>query len=378
MLRKLVATLSRPILVAAALAPLALSFGCVALARTLSWPHSSASQGALKPRTPKAIIGVNAALGRGDKFAKAVHAAGFTSDRIEPLVGGRDVSYENVPKIARAFGFINNDVVVGDINDGGPRRSERSLSEWAREPSLKRWTDRALGEVEEAARYGNTLMEVGNEMFLVAALPGSKYPQPKAYAHMFVALSRAVDDAKHRTRGYKLPSGVRLLFDLFGEYEESSDHWSEVALSSGKYHGWLGDALEAPEEVGKELRNRIEGFTFHPYETRVRNSKGEWEAAKERRHDSGTLALKYDYEEARELGLENLPVYVTELGFTTSGSLQAVEAKAEYAELLSFPEVKGIWYFAAAETEKKTGLFERWRRGWRLDKAGQALLAITG
>jgi hypothetical protein len=236
-----------------------------------------------------------------------------------------------------------------------------------------------LGEVEEAARYGNTLMEVGNEMFLVAAVPGFKYPQPQAYAQMFVALSKAVDAAKHRAQGYKLPSGVRLLFNLFGEYEESNDKWSELALSAGKFHGWLGDALEAPGEVGKELRSRIEGFSFHAYETRVRSSKGRWEAAKEPRHDSGTLGLKYDYEEAQDLGLGTLPVYVTELGFTTSGSVQAAEVKGEYEELLAFPEVKGIWYFAAGpETEKKTGLFELWHRQWRLDKAGQALLAVTG
>jgi hypothetical protein len=235
-----------------------------------------------------------------------------------------------------------------------------------------------LGEVEEAARYGNTLMEVGNEMFLVAAVPESQYPQPKAYAQMFVALAKAVDRAKHRAKGYKLPSGVRLLFNLFGGYEESNEKWSEVALSAGKYHGWLGDALEAPGEVGTELKRRIEGFTFHAYETRAHNSKGEWELAKERRHDSGTFGLKYDYEEAQALGLGNLPVYVTELGFTTSGAIQAAEAKAEYEELLSFPEVKGIWYFAAGpETERKTGLFERWHGRWRLDKAGRALLAVA-
>jgi hypothetical protein len=91
------------------------------------------------------------------------------------------------------------------------------------------------------------------------------------------------------------------------------------------------------------------------------------------------LGLKYDFEEAQDLGLGNQPVYVTELGFTTSGSVQAAEAKGEYEELLAFPEVKGIWYFAAGpETERKTGLFERWHGRWRLDKAGQALLAVTG
>ncbi len=367
------------VLVIAVLVALALAYGCAALATTPAPPRRSASPSSVKPHTSKVIVGVNGALGRGEGFARAVRAAGFPSDRIEPLVLGRDVSYENVPKIAGAFGFTDNAVTVGDINDGGPRRSEPALSQWATEPSLKRWTDRALGEVEEAARYGNTLMEVGNEMFLVAAVPGSKYPQPKAYARMFVALSKAVDEAKHRTRGYKLPSGVRLLFDLFGEYEEARAKWSELDLLAGKYHGWLGDALEAPGDLGRELRQRIEGFSFHAYETRVHNRRGEWEAAREPRHDSGTLGLRYDYEEAQDLGLGNLPVYVTELGFTTSGSVQAAEAKGEYEELLALPEVKGIWYFAAGpETEKQTGLFERWHRGWRLDKAGQALLAVTG
>jgi hypothetical protein len=379
MLPKLWAILLPPILAADVLVSLALAPSCAALAATPAQTRFSASPSSAKPHSSRVIIGVNAALGRGEGFAKAVRSAGFTSDRIEPLVRGRDLSYENVPKIAGAFRFTDNAVLVGDINHGGPRSREASLSEWATEPNLGRWTARALGEVEEAARYGNTLMEVGNEMFLVAAVPGFKYPQPQAYAQMFVALSKAVDAAKHRAQGYKLPSGVRLLFNLFGEYEESNDKWSELALSAGKFHGWLGDALEAPGEVGKELRSRIEGFSFHAYETRVRSSKGRWEAAKEPRHDSGTLGLKYDYEEAQDLGLGTLPVYVTELGFTTSGSVQAAEVKGEYEELLAFPEVKGIWYFAAGpETEKKTGLFELWHRQWRLDKAGQALLAVTG
>ena len=140
----------------------------------------------------------------------------------------------------------------------------------------------------------------------------------------------------------------------------------------------LGMAWKRANEVGQELRHRIEGFTFHPYETRVRNSQGQWEAAKERHHDWGASGLNYDYEEARDLGLENLPVYVTELGFTTSGSVQAAEAKAEYEELLSFPEVKGIWYFAAGPlTEEKTGLFERSDGHWKLDKAGEAVRAVT-
>jgi hypothetical protein len=332
-----------------------------------------------KPAYPEVIIGVNDALGRGDELAEAIFAAGFTSDRIEPLVLGRDVSHENTPGIASELGFIDNSVTVGDVNHGGPRNSEPSLSEWATEPKLKEWTARALGEVEEAAKYGNTLMEVGNEMFLVAAVKESTYPQPKAYAQMFVSLSRAVDEAKRRTAGYKLPAAVKLLFNLFGEYEESEDNWSKIRLSAHEYHGWLGDALEAPGRVGNELRTRVEGFTFHPYETRVRQSDGEWAPAKEPGHDWGTSGLSYDYAEARDLGFGDLPVYATELGFTTSGAVQAAEAKAEYEELLSFPEVKGIWYFAAGpETEEKTGLFERSDGEWKLNEAAEALQEATG
>ena len=328
---------------------------------------------------PEAIIGVNDALGLGDNLAETVFAAGFTSDRIEPLVHGRDVSYENTPQIASELGFLDNAVVVGNINNGGPREQEASLAEWATEPRLKEWTARAVGEVEEAARYGNTLMEVGNEMFLVATIKGSKYPQPKAYAQMYVSLSKAVDGAKTRTEGYKMPAAVKLLFNLFGEYEESNGKSSQIHLSTGEYHGWLGDALEAPGGAGKELRARIEGFTFHPYETRVHDSNGNWAPAAEAGHDWGTSGLKYDYAEARDLGFEDLPVYATELGFTTSGAVQAAEAKAEYEELLSFPEVKGIWYFAAGpETEEKTGLFEGSEGQWKLNKAGEALLQATG
>ncbi len=331
------------------------------------------------PTYPDVIIGVNGALGLGNELAETVFAAGFISDRVEPLVHGMDVSHENTPQIASEFGFLNNMVIVGNINDGGPRNRETSLSEWATEPRLKEWTARALAEVEEAARYGNTLMEVGNEMFKVATVKEEKYAQPKAYARMFVSLSKAVDDAKSRTKGYKLPLTVRLLFNLFGDYEVSEGDWSRVELSAHDYHGWLGDALEAPGGTGSELRKQIEGFTFHPYETRVHNSSGEWEAAQEPGHDWGTAGLGYDYAEAQDLGFGDLPVYATELGFTSSGSTQAAELKAEYEELLTFPEVKGIWYFATApDTEEKIGLFERSEGRWKLDRAGEALWAAIG
>jgi hypothetical protein len=369
-IRKLVAV-SLPILaIGAGLTPCASAHEAVKLRASALVPS---------PTYPDVIIGVNDAFGRGNALAEDVFTAGFTSDRIEPLVFGRDKSFENVPQIASEFGFIDNTVIVGDINQGGRRGMEASLSEWATEPRLREWTGRALREVEEAAKYGNTLMEVGNEMFLVATVKESRYPQPRAYAQMFVSLSKAVEGAQRRTKGYKLPRSIKLLFNLFGEYEESEGKWSKVALSERQYHGWLGDALEAPDEVGKELGKRIQGFTFHPYETRVHNSKGVWEAAEEPEHDWGTSGLKYDYEEAQGLGLGDLPLYVTELGFTTSGSVQAAEARAEYVELLSFPEVKGIWYFVAgARTEGKTGLFEGSGKRWKLDKAGEALRALTG
>ena len=117
----------------------------------------------------------------------------------------------------------------------------------------------------------------------------------------------------------------------------------------------------------------------HPYEIRVQNSNGELEPAQERGHDWGTAGLKYDYAEAKDLGFGDLPVYATELGFATGGSMQAAEVKAEYEELLTLPEVKGIWYFAAGpDTEAKRGLFEGPEGGWRLDRAGEALWAAAG
>src|ERR1019366_6900438 len=144
------------------------------------------------PVTPPAsgvIIGTNDALGWGPEVAKKTFAAGLRSARIEAGAG------LNTPQHAREEGFTNNIVIVGNTPDGSRLATVETAS----------WTAKALAEVKEAAANGDTLMEVGNEMFLKGG-----QAEPVKYAEMYVSLDNAVKAAG--------VTGVKLLFNDYGDY----------------------------------------------------------------------------------------------------------------------------------------------------------------
>ncbi|HEV3048301.1 MAG TPA: hypothetical protein VGY13_13185 [Solirubrobacteraceae bacterium] len=314
--------------------------------------------------TTRPIVGTNGAYccsaRREAKFVRnseALVSGGIASDRIEATDDAETESestHGNSLELASEFGFLNNDVIVGNTNDW-QRLSTVSTASWVKQ---------ALGQVERAAAYGNTLMEVGNEMWLKGEC--GECAEPVKYAEMFVALSKEAQRAK---QAGALPADVKLLFDLTGDYDGSS--------RIGERRGWLGDALKAQPE----LKSRIEGFTFHPYDLEGR-TLAEEETVPSYQYDYGLRGLKADYQEAIELGVEHTNVFATEFGICrnkpyegrTCETRGAPKSEAEdeqqaetvYDELLDgslFPEVKGLWWFPSYPAEDKYAFFAGWGGG---------------
>lgn len=334
--------------------------GCAAEAQSLAGGEGGV--------TTRHIFGTNGALCCSQDMPSALIAntaalvaSGIASDRVasngDPETEAEEM-FGNTPALASENHLVNNDVIVGNTPNG-VRLSSVDTATWA--PQTRE-------QVETAARYGDVLMEVGNEMWLKGEC--HECAEPDKYAEMFAALSREVQKGKE---AHSIPADVKLLFDLTGSYYLGDDEWS--AANEGR--GWLGDAISTQPE----LLTRIEGFTFHPYDP-----EGLTLAEEERyvhpTYDYGLLGLKVDYEEARELGVRHTNVYATEFGICENREVDEescaargarktpaedrLEAEAEYAELLDeseFPEVKGLWWYQAYPVEDKYSFFGGWRGG---------------
>ncbi len=331
--------------------------------KSATYPEGcSAEAQASKATTTRRIFGVNgglccskeinAALG---KNAETLVSDGIASDRIETYdsaeVEGEETYGNSLANTAK-YHFVNNDVIVGNTNDS-ERLSTITTATWAKE---------AREQVERAATNGNVLMEVGNEMWLKGQC--GECTEPAKYAEMFVALSKEVQKAKE---GKAIPQDVKLLFDLTGDYYLGGGKWS----NANEKHGWLGDALAAQPE----LKTRIEGFTFHPYDVEGL-TLAEEEKLVTYEYDYGLRGMKEDYNEAVELGIKHTNVYATEFGICANkecNTEKAAKTEAEenkqaetvYSEMLgsSFPELKGLWWFNAYPVEDKYGFFKGWGGG---------------
>jgi hypothetical protein len=320
-----------------------------------------------KAATTRRIFGTNGGLCCSKEIqtkfienAETLQAADITSDRIEMYLNAEteaNETYGNDLPSSHEHHYINNDVIVGNTNDS-EKLSTVNTTTWAKE---------TREEIERAGKDGYTLMEVGNEMWLKGDGSGCEAcAEPKKYAEMFIALSKEVQKYKESKA---IPQDVKLLFDLTGDYYKGEGKWS----NSNEKHGWLGDALSAESE----LKTRIEGLTFHPYDVEGA-TLAEEETYGTYEYDYGLRGLKVDYNEAVELGLKHTNVYATEFGVCrnkefeertcdTSGTLKTEaednkQAETNYKELLGskFPEVKGLWWYAAYPVEDKYSFFNGW------------------
>jgi hypothetical protein len=295
------------------------------------------------------------------KNAETLLEDGIASDRVStnnnPETEAEE-TYGNTPKLAYEHHFVNNDVIVGNILDS-ERLSKVTTATWVKE---------AMGQIETAAKYGNVLMEVGNEMWLKGQC--GECAEPAKYAEMFVALSKEVVKAKESK---VIPQDVKLLFDLTGDYYLGHSEWSNAT----EKRGWLGDAVTAQPE----LKTRIEGFTFHPYDAAA-ETLAEEEKLYPYEYDWGVRGLKEDDAEAVELGVKHTNVYATEFGVCTYKLIEGEcrkegtkiteaeslkNAETDYNELLNsseFPEVKGVWWYGAYPGEAQWySFFKGWGGG---------------
>jgi hypothetical protein len=261
------------------------------------------------PEPSGVIIGVVGGSGWGPEVAEKVIAAGFKSERLEaggPYTTDQE-SYDN--------GFRNDTVIVGNTPDNEPLSTVNTAS----------WVASALAQVKEAVAFDYTTLEVGNEM----NGKGSQR-EPAKYAEMFMALYNAVNAA-----GIK---GARLLFSGGGDYMRPGGTWSQITNGGG----WVADAVKA--QPG--LLSAVGGFVEHPY-GRAHEDNGE---------HAGPGGMEDQHANEVALGFKNTDIYITEYGVQfTPGSegrynasteaLQAQRIKEVYAEFLSLPYVRGIWYY---------------------------------
>jgi hypothetical protein len=156
---------------------------------------------------------------------------------------------------------------------------------------------------------------------------------------MYMSLARAVDAA-----GVK---GVKLLFNSFGDYVRPTGTWSQVANGGG----WIAAALAA--QPG--LKERLDGFTNHPYGLVGENQENDW----------GPGALAAEHNQAVALGFANTAYYVSEYGIrveaggptgSASPAQQAERVKAVYSELIGLGYVKGIWFYESHDESSS----EKW------------------
>jgi sugar lactone lactonase YvrE len=297
---------------------------------------SSAVTAIVAPLEPPVTIGVNDGSGWGPADAEKFVALGIKSERLEaPGTSGGSGSIAEYVKTSQSNGFTNDIVTVGNTPDTEPLSTV----------NISTWTAATVKQVEEAAENGVKLFEVGNEMFLKGPrCQGCRQQkEPVKYAEMFVSLSKAVDAAGI--------TGVKLLFDSFGDYEEyEGGPWSQACCGGG----WLATA----ERAEPELLQRVAGFTMHPYGEAGGNLENDW----------GPGALKVEHDQAVSLGFENTEYYATEFGVeldtggvtgSSSPADQAEKIRAVYAELIGYGFVRGIWYYQTHDDGTgKWGLIE--------------------
>ena len=253
------------------------------------------------------IIGVNDGSGWGPEDAHKFIALGITSER---------TGSASQDAYSAEQGFQNDTVIVGDTNDSSPLSSVNTAS----------WTSSALEEVKAAVSHGDTLLEVGNEMYLKAN--GNGNGEEVKYGEMYVSLANAVKSA-----GIK----ATLMFNSFGA-------------------GWISGAIKAQPS----LKTLIDAFSNHPYGLANENSSGKW----------GPGAMEAMHAEAVSLGVVNTNFYITEFGVEdgigpkpqvgSSGPAQQAERiKAVFTELIGTGYVKGIWYYQTHDDSTgKWGLIE--------------------
>ncbi len=298
--------------------------------------------------TPSVIIGVTGGTSWGEPDSLKFREYGFASERLNANPGHTTIA-ESI-----ALGWKNDIVIVGNVDD------EEELGK----VNITKWTEETLAQVKEEAAHGVMLMEVGNEMFLKGPRCGGCYQQkePARYAEMFVSLSKAVEEAGI--------SGVKLLFDSYGDYQESEGgKWSQVCCGGG----WLATA----EKAEPELLKRVAGFTMHPYGEVGENKENDW----------GPVALKVEHEQAVSLGFEHTDYYATEFGVklneegpsgSSSPANQAEKIKAVLTELIGYGFVKGIWYYQTHDDGTgKWGLIEPQENGESPFVARPALEALA-
>ena len=275
------------------------------------------------------IIGLTGGSSNGKEDSTKFKEDGLTSERLNANDGEAAINR------SLEYGWSNPVVMVGNTQDTEPLRTI----------NVATWTETALAQVKWLAARGITLLEVGNEMYLKGPRCTGCYQQkePAKYAEMFVSLSRAVEEAKI--------SGVKLLFNSYGDYQEREGGGFSCVCGG---RGWLGDALKAQPE----LKKRIADFTMHPYGEKAENSA----------NDLGPQALYVEHKQAVELGFEHTDYYVTEFGVeleapgpegSKSPEDQAERIRGVYEELIGFGFVKGIWYYGALDNSTgKWGLIE--------------------
>ncbi len=324
----------QPRLSKAAILPCLLAASAIAWAIPATSANAATSQGphvGPAAEEPPVIIGVNGGTGWGMADPAHLQEYGLTSTRFEAGEG------QPLSELARD-GWKDDLVIVGNTPD------EDALST----VDIPTWTREALAQVKEAAGDGETLLEVGNEMYLKGNFCAGcgRTIEPVKYAEMFIALSRAVE-AAHIT-------SVKLLFDSYGDYQAvEGGPWSQIWTGGG----WLAAAAHAEPE----LLSRVDGFTMHPY----------GRAGENRSNDSGPVALSVQHEQAVSLGFQHTDFYATEFGVPVEGlpdpsslALQAEVIESVYDELISYGFVKGIWYYQVHDDSTgQWGLIERQENG---------------
>jgi len=292
---------------------------------------NSAVTAIVAPLNTPFIIGVNDAIGWGPADAARFLADGITSGR-----ASQPDPYGNSAQKLQEAGFTQNTIIVGNTPDGQKLSSVDQSS----------WVTTTAAQVKALEPYFGSIaeLEVINEPYLKGG-----QAQPSVYAAMYVALSEALEGIKHPPLG----------FATSGDYRREDGERSQMAVGNG----WVADALKAQPS----LKTRIEAFVSHPY-GRAHEDTGDHE---------GPGGLEDQHAQAVSLGIAGAGAYyLTEFGietapcankhgYTGSGvctqnnAQQAEWIKEAYAEFVSLPYVKGVWYYQTHDDSSgKWGLIE--------------------
>jgi hypothetical protein len=247
------------------------------------------------------IIGTNDGSGWGAAAAKTIIGGHITWDRIE--LGGSSQAVTN--SLSDGFHVLG---IVGNLADGTPLSSA--------EPNA--WAAEVVSQLK--ANPGISIAEAGNEMYYKG-----KVANPVQYGRMYLAAVEAMKAA-----GIHTP----LLFNMFGDYDNSSD------AHGG---GWLHDAVAGVPGLAAAIR--ANGLSSHPYGALNEN----WDDI------NGVLAVVGQEVVALSVLGAIPPIYITEFGYSLnncgefigacSQQEQAAKMRAAYTLLLADPHVAGIWWY---------------------------------